>query len=80
VVGYAGVMKRFAAIGEKQGEGKFVATDSRAGAFGTMTPEQAKQTIASREADPAFTKRLMDGDKVAQEERDQLFRLAYGKF
>lgn len=79
-IGYAGVMKRFAAIGEKQGEGRFVATDSRAGAFGSLTPDQAKLRIAEKEADPSFRERLMKGDTTAQEERDQLYRAAYGKF
>lgn len=79
-IGYAGVMKRFAAIGEKQGEGKFIAADTRAGAFGAMTPDQAKHRISEKETDPGFMKRLMEGDKTAHEERDQLYRAAYGKF
>lgn len=79
-VGYAGVMKKFSAIGAALGDGKFVTTDTRGGQFGALTPAAANQRIAELRADKDFTARLIGGtDKVAQEQWDSLHRAAYGK-
>lgn len=78
-VGFSGVMKRFSEIGEKLGEGKFVAPDTRGAGFQAMTPAAAQQELDSLRSDKEFQSRLISGDKTTQEKWDQLHRYAYGK-
>ncbi len=78
-LGFGGVMRFFADLGDKVGEGKFVAAAGRAGSFGGLTPAQAQEAIAEKRRDPAFVKALTSGEKEAKAEWDRLHVAAFAK-
>ena len=82
-VGYANVMKHFAALGQKLGEDSFVSSGEGKGQrfSGTMTPSEAQAQINADKLDPNTKMALFDtshpGHKAAKERQSQLFALAY---
>jgi hypothetical protein len=83
-IGYAGVMKHFADLGQKMSEDTFVGAGSKPGSgkFGdTLTPAEAKQEWDNKKMDNNFMNALRDrshpGHKQAQETQTKLFRIAY---
>lgn len=80
-MGYAGVMKYLAGLGQKMGEDSFVSGVSKPGFGGTMTPEEAKIEYEKAKLDPNFTKALFDnqhpGHKAAKTKQTQLHALMY---
>jgi hypothetical protein len=82
-MGYAGVMKFFAEIGQKLGEDTFVGAGSKGPArfSDTLTPAEAKQEWDNKKMDTNFMAALRDkshpGHKSAQALQTKLFRVAY---
>ena len=82
-IGYAGVMKYLAGVGQKLSEDTFVGSDGgRAPRFGdTMTPEEAKNQWEQMKVDPAQVKALQDsshpGHEAASRKQKQLFAIMF---
>lgn len=78
VMGHKAVMELFHTIGTKVGEPDFVTGTGGKQPFGAaMTPAQAKDTIAAKKADKAFTAKLLSKDAEAQAEWTRLHEFAY---
>lgn len=79
-MGYAGVMKYLAGLGQKLGEDTFHTGTSKAPGFG-MTPQEAKIEYEKAVLDPNFSKALMDsshpGHKAAKERKQMLFQVMF---
>lgn len=71
-MGYDGVMKFMHSVGSKVGEDSFVSSGSSPRAFGAMTPEQARNRIASLRQDREFITKLSNGNAEARGEWDRL--------
>lgn len=81
-VGYGGVMRFFAELGQKLGEDNFVSQDTRAAHFSNMlTPAEAKVQWDQAKLDPNFTKALTDrshpGHAAAKEKQAKLFAVMF---
>lgn len=81
-IGYAGVMKFFAGIGQKLGEDSFVSTAGKGSGFGaTQTPAEAKADWEAMKLDPVQSKALQDashpGHEAAKAKQKQLFTIMY---
>jgi len=74
-VGYARVMEMFRNIGVRMGEDQFVNGGQPGGA---MTVEQAKATLAQREADKDWVAKFERGDSAAKNEWNNLTRVIAG--
>jgi len=73
-MGYDGVMKFFASVGEKFGEDKFVSGGNQSGA---MTPEGAQAKIAQLRMDKEWAGKYLAGNSDAKNEFDRLMKMAY---
>lgn len=71
-MGYDGVMKFMHSVGSKVGEDSFVSSGQSARGFGAMTPEQARNRIASLKQDKEFAAKLSNGNAEARNEWDRL--------
>lgn len=78
VMGYKAVMQHFANIAEKLTEDTFEDGDGDRSFAGGMTPERAREEIAQLNADTAFRKRYLDGDRDALAKMERLHQIAYG--
>jgi hypothetical protein len=81
-LGYAGVMKFFAGLGQKLGEDKFVGTEHRQQGFGaTQTPDEARGEYEKMLADQTQVAALKDkshpGHAAAQRKQNELFKIMY---
>lgn len=76
-LGYDGVMKFLHNVGSKIGEDSFVGGNPGQGGGNIHTPEAAKYKISELTKDPAFGKRLLDGDVAAKTEWEALHKQAY---
>lgn len=72
-VGFAGVMKRFADIGAKLGEGGMIRPESQSTGF-AQTPAQAEAKLAELHADKAWMSSYLSGSKSHLEQEDNLQR------
>lgn len=78
-LGYSGVMKFLAAVGDKMGEADFVDNDNTtAGKFGAMSPEAARARIDAIKADPEQSKKYLLGDATLKAEMDRLHKYLQG--
>lgn len=75
-LGYAGVMKFMANLGEKVGEARAVNGDGSSPG-GPMTPAAAQSQIRELKADPEFTRKYLSGDFDAKQKLEQLHKWAY---
>lgn len=84
-LGFDGVMKLAAALGEKVGEGNFVGGDDgrSGGGGGAMTPQQAKAELSKLTTDPAFMKAWQNKDDIGHQaavtKKSQLSKWANGE-
>lgn len=69
--GYAGVMKRFAAIGAKLGEGGLHLGENPGGGS-KLTPGQARARIAELQSDKSWMSMYLSGSKTHLQQMDQL--------
>lgn len=74
-VGYSAVMEMFLKIGQKIGEDKFV---SNGAGGGTLSREQASDTLKQRMLDTAWVAKLDAGDSITMKEFDNLTRIKAG--
>lgn len=65
-------------IGEKTGESTFRSGGSQGGDSAFLTPQGATEKISQLKADPAWSKRYMDGDAGARAELARLQKLELG--
>jgi hypothetical protein len=78
-MGYAGVMKFFAGLGQKLGGEDGFETGSNAPGFsGTLTPDEAKAQIAAMKLDPNQTKALQDNSHPAHKATKQKWTELHG--
>lgn len=77
VLGYDGVMKLFANIGEKFSEPKFHSGDPAGNANGPMTPTKAQARIKELQGDKEWAAKYIAGNTEARNEMDRLMRMAY---
>jgi hypothetical protein len=75
-LGYAGLMKFMAGLGEKVGEARAVNGDGSSPG-GAMTPASAQAQIRELKADPEFTRKYLNGDFEAKQKLEQLHKWAY---
>jgi hypothetical protein len=83
VIGYKGVMEKFAALGQKLTDPSFVTADGGARFGDTQTPAEAKAEIEKLKMDPGFKAALHGGPmhpgkKAASEKWTKLHQVAYG--
>lgn len=82
-IGYAGVMKFFAGLGQKLGEDSFVGSDNGGGQRfnGTMTPDEARQQWEAMKLDTTQMAALKDnshpGHEGAKKKQTDLFKIMY---
>lgn len=76
-IGGARVMEMFRSIGERMGEGKFVANGAPGGT-GVMTREQAVARRTELMRDSTWSKKYLDGDVAANRELQGLLTLIHG--
>lgn len=74
-VGFAGVMKRFADIGAKLGEGGLAISETSGNGF-AMTPAQASAKIAELQSDKAWLSMYLSGSASHREQMDNLQKMA----
>jgi hypothetical protein len=80
VMGPAAAMKFLHNIGSKLGEAKFVGAESGGQGFNkALSPAAAKDRIQALTADPAFSKRYIEGDVEARAEMERLHKFAFGQ-
>jgi len=75
-LGFAGVMKFMAGLGEKVGEARAVNGDGSSPG-GPMTPASAQAQIRELKADPEFVRKYIAGDFDAKQKMEQLHKWAY---
>ncbi len=83
VVGFKGVMQKFAALGQKLSDPSFVSPDGGARFDDQMTPAEAKAEIEKLKLDKDFGAALRGGamhpsSKSAKQKWSELHRIAYG--
>jgi len=83
VLGYKGVMQKFAALGQKLSDPQFVSGDNANTFSDVMTPAEAKNEIEKLKLDKEFKAAMYGGPthpsrKAAQEKWSQLHSIAYG--
>lgn len=76
-MGKAGVMKLFANIGAKIGEGGMITPQSTQQFGGVLAPEQAQAKMNALKADKDWLKAYLSGSKPHIAEMDQLMQWAY---
>ena len=78
-LGYAATMRRFADIGERLGESKFVTGEVKIP--GMLSPAEAREEIRKIDLDPSQKAALIDAQhpqhKATKEKRSKLFTIAY---
>ena len=79
-LGYDGVMKMMASIGEKIGESGFVSGDSSTSFNGALTPAQAVSKISVLQGDKEWTAKYLAGNAEARAEMTRLQAMAYPGF
>jgi hypothetical protein len=79
-LGYDGVMKMMASIGEKLGESGFVSGDSSTSFNGALTPAQAVSKISVLQGDKDWTAKYLAGNAEARAEMTRLQAMAYPGF
>lgn len=83
VIGFKGIMQKFAALGQKLADPTFVSPDGGARFDDTMTPAEAKVEIEKLKLDKDFGSALRGGamhpaSKAAKQKWSELHRIAYG--
>lgn len=76
-LGLKRTIELFHKLGQRTGEGDFVAGHGTQDFGGVMTPAQAKAKITTLRADKTFAKRYFDKDSSALDEMARLHKLAY---
>lgn len=80
-VGYAGTYKLLAEMGGKLGEDTLVTPNKNTDFGATLTPDEAKNQLATARSDPNHIAALKDkshpGHKMAQEKENKLFSIMY---
>jgi hypothetical protein len=76
-LGYDGVMKMMASIGEKIGESGFVSSDGSLSFSGALTPAQAASKLSTLQSDKEWVAKYMAGNMEAKAEMTRLMKLAY---
>lgn len=76
-MGFAGVMKFMASLGDKVGEARAINGDGAVSSGGPKTPAQAQSEIRALRADPEFVRKHLAGDAEARAKMTQLHKWAY---
>lgn len=77
VLGLKRTIEMFYKLGQRTGEGDFVAGEGTSSFGAVMTPAQAKAKITALRADKGFATRYLNKDSSAVEEMARLHKLAY---